>query len=470
MLLPHAPLEPTDRLTGQIGRYAIVRRLAVGGMAEVYLAQMRGPHGFARSVVLKRIRPALARDGQIRRMFADEARVAAHLSHLNIAQVIDVGEEGGEPFLVMEYVEGRDVHSLLADAGVHGLPIDIAVAIAIGVAAGLDHAHARRDADGRPLGIVHRDVSPSNVMVGFDGNVKLLDFGVAKAQGARDITRAGTVKGKLQYMSPEQALGLVVDRRSDLFSLGTVLYEMLVGARPPGEGASPARRRPAVPAALDALVARLLSGEPEGRPASAEEVSIALDGIAREERLSSSPVALRRYLVERFGEPEAVADAMPALFDEEPETASLSVSSAAVTAVTSVDQPADAVGFAETVAAPVSRKKRGALVFALAVAGALALIPVLAAGGDSAEPPEVEVSPAAPVAPAPERRIEVAATPLPAAPPEPVEQAPSPRPPAKRKRAPAARSGPAPEPEAAPEPAWDPDEPLLRSQKRRIRP
>jgi len=447
-------------MADQIGRYTIVRRLAVGGMAEVYLARMRGQHGFARSVVVKRIRPALARTGQIRRMFADEARVAAHLAHVNIAQVIDVGEEGGEPYLVMEYVEGRDVHALLEEAGGRGLPIDIAVAVALGVAAGLDHAHGRRDADGRPLEIVHRDVSPSNVMVGFDGNVKLLDFGVAKAQGARDVTRAGTVKGKLQYMSPEQSLGLAVDLRSDLFSLGTVLYEMLVGTRPFETGAvlvAPARRRPAVSPALDALVLQLLENEPSRRPASAEEVSTALDTIAREERLSCSPVALRRYLVERFGEPAAVSDGEPALFDEEPETASLSVSVA--TAVTSVDQPVDVAAFAETVAAPAERRKHGALLLALAAAASLAVIPALAADGETSAP-AIVAAPPREVEPSPPPAAVGVTAPLPI--PVAVEAAPAPRASARKRRAP-------PVAKSAPAPAWDPDGPLLRSQQRRKR-
>jgi tRNA A-37 threonylcarbamoyl transferase component Bud32 len=494
-VMPHPPAFP-DRiaapLSGQIGRYDVVRRLAVGGMAEVYLARVRGTHGFARSVVLKRMRPELARAGQFQRMFADEARVAAHLQHVNIAQVLDVCEEDGEPYLVMEYVEGRDVYSLLKDAGGSGLPIHVAAAIGMGVAAGLDHAHRRRDGEGRPLDIVHRDVSPSNVMVAFDGNVKLLDFGVAKAQGAREVTRAGTVKGKLEYMSPEQSLGLLVDQRSDLFSLGMVLYELLVGARPFDDGPmamAPGRRRAGIPPALDALVMRLLADEPARRPASAEEVSNALDAIAREEKLSSSPVALRRYLVERFGEPEASQMAEPIL-GEERETASVSVAvpvsvvetvTAEVTAIdelmseVSLTTPvplapvplATPVRLATPVLAP--RVGRRLLLVAAAAVATIALVLAMAAGRES----RAEESRAVPPAPVVVSLPAPAAIPAPAEEPAPAEVAePEPPPvrPAARKRRRAAKSAPVKvQPDAEPEPpaSWDPDGPLLRSQQRR---
>lgn len=499
------PQASPDRLTAppsaQVGRYAIVRRLAVGGMAEVYLARARGPHGFARQVVLKRIRPELARTGQFRRMFADEARVAAHLQHVNIAHVLDVGDEDGEPYLVMEYVEGHDVHALLKDAGGRGLPIHVAAAIGLGVAAGLDHAHRRRDAEGRPLGIVHRDVSPSNVMVAFDGNVKLLDFGVAKAQGAREVTRAGTVKGKVEYMSPEQALGLPVDQRSDLFSLGTLLHELLIGSRPFDDSpvlVPPGRQRAGIPPALDALVVRLLAHEPARRPASAEEVSGALDAIARNERLSSSPVALRRYLIERFGEPDTSAVEEAVLADRPATataTASVSVSApetatAEVTAIDSVVTGAQLV-----VAAPRASGGRRLLLLALAAAGAIALVPILATDRESrAEAPPALPPPAsattapAPVVvslpvpapvpaavPTPEPLPEAAAEPEPEREAEPEaeidfepEAAAQPRP--ARRAAPRRRTPVKSKPAAAPPADWDPDSPLLRSQERRFRP
>ena len=487
------PQASPDRLTpplaAQVGRYAVVRRLAVGGMAEVYLARARGPHGFARQVVLKRIRPELARTGQFRRMFADEARVAAHLQHVNIAHVLDVGDEDGEPYLVMEYVEGHDVHALLKDAGGRGLPIHVAAAIGLGVAAGLDHAHRRRDGEGRPLGIVHRDVSPSNVMVAFDGNVKLLDFGVAKAQGAREVTRAGTVKGKLEYMSPEQALGLPVDQRSDLFSLGTLLHELLVGTRPFADGpvlVAPGRQRAGIPPALDALVVRLLAHEPARRPASAEEVSGALDAITRDERLSSSPVALRRYLIERFGEPETSAVEEPAIADA-PATATASVSVSAPETATAEVTAIDSVvtGAQMVLAAPRASGGRRLLLLGLAAAGAIALVPIVAADRESrAEAPRA-AEPAASTAPAPAPVVVSLPAPAPVA-----AQAPEPSPQAKaepeaeidfepeaasqprpaRRAAPRQRTPVKSKPAAAPPADWDPDSPLLRSQERRLRP
>jgi len=255
------------------------------------------------------------------RMFLDEARLAALLQHANIAQVFDVGEIDGEYIMAMEYVAGRDVAALIAAArraGSDGLPVGQALAIATEVASGLHHAHERCDASGHSLGIVHRDVSPSNVVVDFDGKVKLLDFGVAKSALPRSATKVGTVKGKLRYMSPEQLQARPIDRRSDLFSLGALLYAMVAGA-PPFDGPSDAtivrrlvcgpampldRRRPDTPPELGALVSRLLAKQPEDRPATAEDVQMELEAIARRAELMSSSIGLARYLRDLIGAPE----------------------------------------------------------------------------------------------------------------------------------------------------------------------
>lgn len=351
-------------LSGKVGRYRIVRRLSVGGMAEVYLARVRGPHGFDRAVVLKRMRPELAASGSFRRMFADEARVSSHLHHANIAQVFDVGETGGELFLVMEYVEGRDLAAVLeasSERGAVGLPIEVVMTVAMEAAAGLHYAHERRDDSGRPLEIVHRDVSPPNLLISFGGHTKVADFGVAKARQARTITKVGAIKGKMPYMSPEQVQGLSLDRRSDLFSLGAVLHEMLTGHLAfdgasdaelvyrilTEEPAPMAQHRADVPRALADLVARLLTKDVDARPASAEEVQLELERIARNEQLAFSPVTVARTMRDLFGEP--VAEPMDDELDpvdatpppDEPLTASVSLDLDAGAATGEVDAESD---------------------------------------------------------------------------------------------------------------------------------
>ena len=213
----------------RLGRYEILRPLARGGMAELFLARATGIQGFEKLVVVKRILPEMARDTDYVEMFLEEARLAAGLHHSNIVQVYDIGEDEAAPFFAMEYLHGEDVRTLLRAAALRRarVPVEHALSIAIGVAAGLHHAHEKRDPDGRPLGIVHRDVSPHNVAVTFDGGVKLLDFGVAKTRRRASATRHGTLKGKLGYMSPEQCRGDELDRRSDVFAVAILLWELL---------------------------------------------------------------------------------------------------------------------------------------------------------------------------------------------------------------------------------------------------
>ena len=202
-------------------------------MAEVYLAQVAGPGDFRKLVAIKRLLPQHALDPQLLRMFLDEARLMARLSHPNVTQVIDVsdGTDAAVPYFVMEYVHGTDLREIL-NAADGPLPMEQAVTIAMAVAAGLHHAHEQRGADGAPLEIVHRDVSPSNVVVSFDGSVKIADFGVAKWAKQKSFTHQGQIKGKFAHMSPEQCRGEPLDRRSDIFALGTVLYEMTTGQPP----------------------------------------------------------------------------------------------------------------------------------------------------------------------------------------------------------------------------------------------
>jgi eukaryotic-like serine/threonine-protein kinase len=214
-----------------IGTYVLERKLGEGGMAEVYLASRSGPHGFTKRVAIKRILPELSDDTQLIQMFCDEARVAATLSHPNIAQVLEFGEHEGELFIVMEYVDGVSCSMLLRTAAQRGeaIPTGAALYIARETLLALSFAHEAVDDSGRSLGIVHRDVSPSNVLVSRIGNVKLIDFGITRSLIAERRTVPGELKGKLRYMSPEQILGAEVDSRSDLFAVGIVLTEMLAG-------------------------------------------------------------------------------------------------------------------------------------------------------------------------------------------------------------------------------------------------
>jgi serine/threonine-protein kinase len=272
------------------GRFILIDRVAVGGMAEVFAAVRRGdPPG--RYYAVKRILPTLAEDRELVRMFLDEARLVVQLEHPGIVPVHELGRHAAGYYIAMDYVAGRDLRALVDRARTAGerLPVALCAHVAWRVADALDHAHRRRDASGAELRVVHRDVSPANVLVGFDGSVRIIDFGIAQAAFRSGPHRA-VLRGKFAYMSPEMVRGLPVDRRSDVFSLGVVLHEMLTGERlftGPSELAvmervraadvrPPSARNPAVSSALDAVVLRALSREPEGRYRWASELRDAL--------------------------------------------------------------------------------------------------------------------------------------------------------------------------------------------------
>ena len=217
----------------QHGRYKIIRRVADGGMAEIFLATQLGREGFAKPVILKRIHTTIYADPQFRNMFIDEAHISMSLMHSNIAQVLDLGVSAGRYFLVLELVDGWDLGRVLhraATAGVR-LPRELALYVTAEICRALAYAHGKTDGQ-TPLGIVHRDVSPHNVLLSEQGEVKLTDFGIAKAMNKREHTGAGVVKGKVAFMSPEQAMGKPIDARSDLFALGTILYLLVTRTRP----------------------------------------------------------------------------------------------------------------------------------------------------------------------------------------------------------------------------------------------
>lgn len=315
-----------------MGRYTLLHRLAAGGMAELYVARQGGIEGFEKIVALKRVLPHLAEDPQFVKMFLDEARFAASLDHPNIAHVTDIGEENGEYFFAMEYVHGANLLEVLRRSDHVPLPRDCALAIVVGVAAALHHAHEQLGPDGRPLGLVHRDVSPSNVLISHNGAVKLTDFGIARAAARTSVTQ-GQTKGKAGYMSPEQCRADRLDRRSDVFALGILLYEVTTGVRAfyaPNDYAilgriaradyiPPTEIDPSYPEGLVRIVQRALAKEPEDRYPTAEALQIEVEELARVEGLRLSTVELSRHMKALFGSPAHPHTDLGALPPIEPE-------------------------------------------------------------------------------------------------------------------------------------------------------
>ncbi|HWM85737.1 MAG TPA: protein kinase [Kofleriaceae bacterium] len=277
----------------QFGPYRLVQQIAVGGMAEIHLAKTHGIAGFEKYVALKMIHPNFSQDHHFIQMLIDEAKITVQLQHVNIAQTFDLGRVGDTFYITMEYVDGADLYRLLRKSSEQErmFPIPLSAFIGKEVASGLDYAHRKRDHNGRPLGIVHRDVSPQNVLISYAGEVKLVDFGIAKATMRARQTAAGVIKGKYYYMSPEQAWGEPLDHRTDIFSAGILLYETLTGQMlyleedlhklldmvrradiPP-----PSTVRPEVPPQLDAIVMRALSKQQDDRYQTAGDLANALE-------------------------------------------------------------------------------------------------------------------------------------------------------------------------------------------------
>ncbi len=308
-----SPIHPAPLL---LGPYELSQRLATGGMAEVYLARRAGPHGFQKVVAVKRILPQLAQDPDFVAMFIDEARVCARLAHPNIVQVFDFGEQDGELYMAMEYVDGTTAARLVRAASARGedVPLEAALYVALSILRGLDYAHNARDDDGRALDLVHRDVSPGNVLIARSGAVKLTDFGIARAAEIERRTDAGQLKGKLGYMSPEQVVGRELDARSDLFTVGIVLAE-LVMLRPLFQGPSEIevlmrirdadlgaldRASSRVPDDIRAVLYRALARDRALRYPNAASFAEAIEEILRRRRLQVGPGKLASW-IERLG-------------------------------------------------------------------------------------------------------------------------------------------------------------------------
>lgn len=311
-------LPTADAIPDQIGRYTLLSRLAIGGMAELFLARVQGLEGFEKVVVLKRILPHLVTDEDFVRMFLTEARLAARLDHPNVVHVHDIGREDGEYFFTMEYLHGEDLRRLLSGVRDQGmrLPLRHALSIVTQVAAGLHFAHEQVGFDGEPLGIVHRDVSPSNVIVTYPGAVKVVDFGIAKAAGPTHASRLSSLKGKASYMSPEQCKARPLDRRSDVFSIGLLLFELVTGAPAFVAGndlavlnrvaradvPDPRMVWPACPDALREIIERAVAARPEDRYPTALAMQLDLEAFAHESRVPLSSAALGQFMLEVFGE------------------------------------------------------------------------------------------------------------------------------------------------------------------------
>ncbi len=317
-----APPAAADRLAAEpgqrFGQYTLLEKIAVGGMAEVWKARMTGLEGFEKLVAIKKILPHLTDNSAFVTMLIDEGKLAAQLTHPNITHIYDLGKIGDDYYIAMEYVEGRNLRALLNQARRHGaaLPLGLALLITSRLASALDYAHRKKGFDGRELGLVHRDVSPQNVLISSEGEIKLCDFGIVKAVSKASHTQMGALKGKLQYMSPEQAWGRAVDGRSDLFSLGAILFEMLTGRRLfPGDNEmavldavrecrieGPRDLEASVPEDVDAIVRRALEKDPVDRFQTAGAMQQALERVLYALKPTPSQAELAQLLHRLFDE------------------------------------------------------------------------------------------------------------------------------------------------------------------------
>jgi len=300
----------------RFGSYLLLKKIATGGMAELYKARKSGEQGFEKLLAVKKILPHLSTNEEFLGMFVDEARVAALLDHQNIVQIYDLGKIEDTYCIVMEYVRGRDLKAVAKRARELGNPVSVehACFIACAMLSGLSYAHRRKD-KGKDLGIVHRDISPQNVLVSYEGEVKITDFGIAKAATQSHDTRVGVLKGKVSYMSPEQARGLPLDQRSDIFSAGVVFYELLTGkklfrgdtdiatlekVREARVEPLPSELNTGVSRELEAILLRALAADKGDRYQSAPEMEGALQEFMRSTGYMTGNYSLSQYMFSLF--------------------------------------------------------------------------------------------------------------------------------------------------------------------------
>jgi serine/threonine-protein kinase len=345
------------------GRYVLLERIGIGGMAEVFRASAHGAEGFERPIAIKRILPSLSEDHDFVKMFVDEAKIAVQLQHPNIVQIFDLGREGGEYFIAMEYVQGKDLRAIQDRVAQLRARMPLAVAIHLGlkICEALHHAHFASGSMGQPLNVVHRDVTPQNVLVSFDGEVKVTDFGLAKAAGRATQTQSGVIKGKLAYMAPEAFAGLRVDHRSDVFGVGILLWEMITGRRlflgkndvdtvtKAQAAIVPSLRSidPSIPEEVDRIVLRALTREREERYQTAEELHDELEAYAYGDGQFLSTSALAGWLRNTFP-PEAAPKAGPKIETREIRLADLAQER------TSESEPPEEIGLEDELQEEVS--------------------------------------------------------------------------------------------------------------------
>jgi serine/threonine-protein kinase len=294
----------------RFGKYSLLNRIAVGGMAEVFLARQEGLEGFEKTICIKRIRPHLSSQPNFVQMFLNEAKLAAQLNHPNIVQIYDLGRVNDSYFIAMEYISGRDMSRIIPKAEKAGIPFPMiyALRIASNVCEGLYFAHTKGDAYGNPLNIVHRDITPENILVSFSGTVKIVDFGIAKANTQLEQTRAGEIKGKLSYMSPEQCMGHQLDARSDIFSFGSVIYEWITGYKLfTGENEMAILKsiidgKEDVPEAVERILMKALEKDRTKRYQSAWEMQFDIDTYLASSEFTPSNIHLSNFLKQIFGD------------------------------------------------------------------------------------------------------------------------------------------------------------------------
>jgi eukaryotic-like serine/threonine-protein kinase len=310
----------------RLGPYELIKRIGLGGMAEIYLAKTTGIGGFEKYLALKVIHPKFAEDQEFIDMLIDEAKIVVQLNHVNVGQIFDLGCIDDTYYIAMEFVDGRDLYQLLVRCAEDGvsIPFDIIAFVAKEIAAALQYAHTKTDRYGRPLNLIHRDVSPQNVLLSFDGQVKLVDFGIAKASQRRQETESGVIKGKFFYMSPEQAWGDPLDGRSDVFSCGICLYEMITGEMLYNEERALVlldkvrkaiipnlrQRRPDLPAALEEIVLKALARDRDERYSSAGALQAALASFLYGHWPSFSQQRVGQFLQENFVD-QSIASPLP---------------------------------------------------------------------------------------------------------------------------------------------------------------
>jgi TonB family protein len=402
--------------SNEFGQYTLLERIAIGGMAEVWKARMKGVEGFQKTVAIKKILPHLTDSSDFVTMFIDEAKLAAQLNHNNIIHIYDLGKINDDYFIAMEYVDGKDLRAILNQARAESKPLPMGLALFVGsrLASALDHAHRQKDFEGRSLGLVHRDVSPQNVLISYEGDIKLCDFGIVKAVTKASKTQMGALKGKLQYMSPEQAWGRPVDARSDLFSLGSLLFEMLTGRRlfsgesemsvldavREGRIQAPRDLDPRLPLEINALVLKALSRDPDDRFQNASEMQREIDSILGSLKPTPTQSELGGYLQRLFeSERQGEAPLAAAALDAPAVSGAIAAAGASGAASAAVPKKAEVPVVAPTGVSRIeeaeSGKGRNLLWLAIGGAAAAGLVAYLVLGRPKQSPAPPPEPPAA---------------------------------------------------------------------------